>query len=311
MGCKVIRGVDVDPAMKNLRLIAVAILLTLLALGTGCLDASDEAPVSSTSPAAPPPTQQDEPAAPADASDGSIETSRDPERKLIQEAEMHLWVEDYAETKRSIEQRLEDSGGYVDSAEVDHSEGRVLVANLVLRVPAPKLNAFLHGAMGLGRVTHESLGTTDVTTEYYDLEARLVSARKLEARLLELVGAETTEVKDLLEVERELARVRSQIEQLEGRKRMFDGQVAYSTVRLRISTDPVYLASSPPTLLEQVWQTAEGSVRALVGVGRGAVLVAVALAPWLPLLMLAVWGVRRVGRSTWWQRRRMARQPVG
>jgi len=289
--------------MMKLRLFVLAVIGMLLAVG--CLDAQDEAPASLPGAAPPPVTDQ---SAPTEASDGSIESSRDPKRKLIQTAELHLWVEDYADSKRALEQRLEEVGGYVDSAEVDHAEGRVLSANLVLRVPVEKLTGFLRGATGLGRVTHESLSTTDVSTEYYDIEARLKSARKLESRLLELVGAETNAVKDLLEVERELARVRSQIEQLEGRIRMFDGQVAYSTVTLRISTDPVYLASAPPTLTEQAWRTAEVSARALVGFGRGLLLVLVALAPWLPLMGLVFWALRRVRRSAWWQRRR-ARQP--
>lgn len=225
------------------------------------------------------------------------------QRKLIQNAELHLEVASYGDARRAVEAELAKAGGYLSSAQIDHREGQVSRAQLVLRLPATKLKPTLQAYAKLGTVVHETLTTQDITEEYYDLKARLDNARKLEARLLELLATEAKELKDLLEVEKELARVREQIERFEGKLRLWDKQVAYSTLTLELITRDIYAAGKPRTMGEQISQTFSRSWEALQKAGRGLLLVLVALVPWMiPLLLLGWLGLRLVR----WMGRRMA-----
>jgi hypothetical protein len=240
--------------------------------------------------------------------DGKAEASGEPiadvepiQRKLIQNAELHVRVSSYAAARDQIEKDLSEMGGFIADATVEHSDGTVSVANLTIRVPSEKLNDFLAGTAGHGDVLHEKLTSEDITEGYYDAKARLANAKRLEARLLTLLDDKADSVTALLEVERELARVRGQIEQIEGKLRLWDKQVALSTVRLRLVTEQTYAVTTPPTIGERLKETLGGSYAALRSFGLGLLVTLVALVPWL--IPLAIVGlalralVRRLRRN--------------
>ena len=230
----------------------------------------------------------------ADGEEGDAEAEMP--RQLIHNAELHLEVEACDEARRAIDAALAASGGYLASANVSHFEGRVSRAVLVLRIPSANLGDALETFSQLGTVLHESLSTQDITDEFYDVQARLSNARKLESRLQELLATEADDLKDMLEVERELARVRETIERFEGKLRLWSKQVAFSTVTLQLSTRDLY-ASEPTTLGEQIGRTLHNSWSALVEMGRGLLLVVVALLPWaIPLALLGWLFVRFLRR---------------
>ena len=74
----------------------------------------------------------------------------------------------------------------------------------------------------------------DVTDQATDLEIRLANARALRARL-EALLADATTVTEVLEVERELSRVTTEVEQLDGQLRALADRVALSTVRVTVA----------------------------------------------------------------------------
>ncbi|MBW2523221.1 MAG: DUF4349 domain-containing protein [Deltaproteobacteria bacterium] len=282
----------------------IATILCACALAAaGC--AKDEATRSADAPAA-------AKAPAADVAERGLDTAtaageQDPkralpaERKLIQNAELELKVASYADARRAIDRQVAEVKGYLANAEVDHHDGRVSRATLVLRIPADQLASFLDSSASVGTVVREGLETQDITDQYYDLDARLRSAKKLEERLIELVGSHQGGVKDLLEVERELARVRERIESMEGKLRLFDKQVAFSTLRLVLITEQVYAGGPPAGLGDRAWSVLTASWSALVSFGRALVLMAAGLLPWLPLILGAAWlarrGLRRLSRS--------------
>src|SRR5690606_22565372 len=143
--------------------------------------------------------------------------------------------------------------------QVQHHDGTVSNAELTVRVPSDKLGDFLAGTAGQGDVLHETVRAEDITEGYYDLRARLKNAQRLEARLLSLIDDKADNVSSLLEVERELARVRGQIEGFEGKLRLWDNQVSLATVKIRIVTRQIYAVTAPPTLAERLEETLGGS----------------------------------------------------
>jgi hypothetical protein len=68
-----------------------------------------------------------------------------------------------------------------------------------------------------------------VTKQYFDTDSRLNSARVMEQRLIDILKTKTGKVADLLEVERELGRVRAQIEEMQGALKYMDAQVQFAT----------------------------------------------------------------------------------
>ena len=88
----------------------------------------------------------------------------------------------------------------------------------------------------------------EVTAQYVDLQARLKAAKAAEQRLVELLGTRTGKLSDVLEVERELTRVRSEIESMQGQSNVMLHQVNYATVKVELSEEyHETLAPTPPS----------------------------------------------------------------
>lgn len=107
---------------------------------------------------------------------------------------------------------------------------------MTLRIPDPELEAALDGLGALAHEARREIRAADVTDQYTDLEIRLANARALRQRLADLLERAET-VEDVLEVERELSRVTTEVERLEGQLRGLQDRVAFATVRLVLTPD--------------------------------------------------------------------------
>jgi hypothetical protein len=223
-------------------------------------------------------------------------------RKIIRDGELTIVVKSYAPARDAVEDLARRLGGYLSASQVDHSEGDSASALLTLRIPSEKLDDALRTLAQLGTVVHESTRSNDITEQYYDLKARLSNARKLETRLLELLAHQAGKVGELLEVEREIARVREQIEIFEGKLRLYDNQVELSTLAVQLVIREKYVATAPPTLGADARETLGDSWDALRRFARAVVLMLVALLPWSPVIALPIWLLVR-----WRRRRRRAK----
>jgi hypothetical protein len=79
----------------------------------------------------------------------------------------------------------------------------------------------------------ENVTGQDVTEEFIDLEARLKTQRALELQFLEIMK-QARKVEDALEVQRQIADVRTDIEKLEGRKRFLENRASLSTIVINL-----------------------------------------------------------------------------
>jgi hypothetical protein len=153
------------------------------------------------------------------------------ERKLIKNGSMEFEVSNVEETKKSITQLTADFAGYVSSDNQNNYSGTPRYEQTV-RIPADKLDDFISKIEGLARnVDSKNISIQDVTEQFIDVETRLKTKKELEARYLELLKQAKT-VKDLIEVETQLANVRGEIESMEGRLKYLTNQVAFSTITL-------------------------------------------------------------------------------
>lgn len=151
------------------------------------------------------------------------------EREIIRRASMEMEARRPAEAARRVDAITRGAGGRVEES-IDREEKRV---TMVLRVPAAALDAVLDSVARLGKVKDRQVGALDVTEQTADLQARLQNQMAVRNRLrqhLQRAGA----VQDVIAVERELARVQTDIDLLEGQLRALRSNVAMSRVELDI-----------------------------------------------------------------------------
>lgn len=228
------------------------------------------------------------------------------ERRVVKRAELTLDVRDAAEASAQIASRAEALGGYVSGSSVwRNQEGRT-EARVTVRVPAGLFACLLEEIEKMGTLMSRQVSSTDVSEEYVDLEARISNLKVQETRLLEIASRAGT-VEDLLKVEKEIERVRGEIDSLTGRLNLLKNQTDYATISVYLRSTPLAGAGISTSGVEGLWGRA---VRALyrsvsvliVGAGRAFVGLFAAL-PYLVLLALAGWGAWRLAR-----RRRLPRR---
>jgi hypothetical protein len=214
-------------------------------------------------------------------------------RKIVRTGELSVRVDDYEPARARIDALLKTTGGFVASAQVGHADGRVTQATLVLRVPSEGFEDLVAQLGALGTVIAEAANAEDVTDQWVDVSARLANAKKLEGRLIELVATQAGNVTQLLEVERELARVREQIELFEGRLHVLDDQVSLSTLTLHVETRVTYQAAIAPSFGSDAGRVLRSSWATISGLARDLALALVGFLPWLPLIGAAIFALRR------------------
>lgn len=132
---------------------------------------------------------------------------------------------------RALASRL---GGYVGNVSTSTGEYAVRSATLELKIPSARFDEALSGMAPIGKVEQSNSTAEDVGEEFVDLTARVSNSRRLEERLITLLATRTGKLEDVLAVERELARVREEIERVEGRMRFLKSRVSMSTLSVTV-----------------------------------------------------------------------------
>lgn len=125
-------------------------------------------------------------------------------------------------------------GGYVANTTIDEGGNRPHSGTLEVKIPADRFDDALAGLRPIGKVEDVNVSAQDVGEEFVDVSARVDNARRLEQRLLDLLARRTGKLSDVLQVERALARVRGQIERMEGRLRYLRAHTAVSTLSITV-----------------------------------------------------------------------------
>lgn len=132
---------------------------------------------------------------------------------------------------RAVAQRL---GGYVGNQAVQAGDNQTREATLQLKIPSTRFDEAVAALSAAGKVESVQVNAEDVGEEFVDVNARLENARRLEERLINLLATRTGKLEDVLMVERELARVREDIDRLAGRSQFLQHQVALSTLNVTV-----------------------------------------------------------------------------
>lgn len=219
-------------------------------------------------------------------------------RKIIYTANVEVVVKDFDAAQEQLTQLIKShKDAYVSKSDVRGTQGSIQTATWTIRVPVSEYEAFLDEVVNLGTLQQKRVDSQDVTDEYYDTKARVTNKQAEEQRLLKHLDQSTGRLDEILSVERELTRVRGEIERMQGRLQYLEKLSALTTVTVTLHSVKSYVPTNAPTFGASISQTFENSVDKLAMLGKGIVLTAVALGPWLPAIALVVlplwWLVRR------------------
>ena len=164
------------------------------------------------------------------------------DRKLIRNGEMTIEVKSVEVALSSLGQIVRSIGGQSTNQLERQNQYGVRTASITWLMPAERLDAAIDAVRALGKPHVLSFKTEDVTTSYFDVKVRIETQKQLERQLVALLKRPSNRLSDLLEIEREVARVREAIDQSEGHIRLWDSQIAMSSVAITL-TEPAPIAA--------------------------------------------------------------------
>ena len=220
---------------------------------------------------------------------------------IIRTGNAFIEVDSLESAIAAVRQLAERAGGYIANSAIQTGEGQQRQATLEIKIPSNRYDQALGGLSGIGKLVSSSTNALDVGEEFVDVSARVTNARRMEERLVNLLATRTGKLEDVLAVERELARVREEIERYEGRLRYLRTQVAMSTLSVTVS-EPAPVVGQPGSnvvveALKQAWRNS-------VMVVAGGIEMLGAVLPLVVLGAIAWIGIRR------WRGRRTAVSPT-
>src|SRR5205807_59764 len=155
-------------------------------------------------------------------------------RKLIRNATIELEIISFDDAVQKITAFAKEERDYVATTSSEKQANGKLRGQVVVKVLPENLDRFLQKIRSLGELKNQTLGTEDVTKAYFDTDARLKNAHVMEQRLIDMLKTKTGKVSDLLQVEKELGRVREDIEKMQGELKYWDSQVQFATVTISL-----------------------------------------------------------------------------
>lgn len=178
-------------------------------------------------------------------------------RLIIRTGQASIEVDSLEASMAELRRTIQRVGGFVADASVQSGRNQVRSATLELKVPSARFDELTSLLEPLGRLQFVNVGAEDVSEEFVDLTARVGNGRRLEERLVELLRTRTGKLQDVLTVERELARVREEIERMEGRMRFLKISAQLSTLSVSLyEPTPVVAAYPGHNVIAEAFQTA-------------------------------------------------------
>lgn len=248
-------------------LLGVLMLLSLCACGQSAQSAKDASGLSdyayrAASPEMPMPAPMEEAAdwAEADEIGGfaaagaanydeaeAVQTPDINPEKIIYSADATVETTEFEQTLEKLEALVRQFGGFIESSSVNgsnyYSQSRGYAgdrsAHYTIRIPCERFQELMGSLSTLGNVPYTYTYTENITSQYYDVQARLTAYETQETRLLEMMELAET-VSDLIEIESRLGELRYQIESLQSTLNNWDRRVSYSTVTVNVNEVTVF-----------------------------------------------------------------------
>jgi Domain of unknown function (DUF4349)/Putative zinc-finger len=156
---------------------------------------------------------------------------------ITRTATVNVSAKDFDAARISMDRIVRAHQGYLSSLNVSTERGAPRSLDAKIAVPAAQFDATLADIRMLGRVRQEQQSSEEVTSQIVDLDARIKNGRETEAQFAEILRSHAGKVADVLDVEKEIARVREEIEVMEASRKRLHDQVAFSSIDLNLAEE--------------------------------------------------------------------------
>ena len=244
--------------------------------------------------------RDDTPAAAPSAGDIAVD-------KIIYSASATVETTDFDDTIEKLEAMIAHYGGFIESSSISgnnyyrtsHGYSSQRSAEYRIRIPSRDFATVMNALSELGNVPYSNTYSENITSQYYDSQARLEAYRAEEKSLLEMME-KADKVSDLLEIQEYLSDVRYRIESLQSTLTNWDRQVSYSTISLSVEEVQEYTPEAKLSFGEQLSLALSRGFKSIGEFFRDLLLWLLEALPALILLgvlvVLVVFLVRRIRR---------------
>ncbi|EKE11169.1 MAG: coiled-coil protein [uncultured bacterium] len=163
--------------------------------------------------------------------------SSEVQKKEIKNGNLGLRVNNADSATEKISKIAKDNGGEVFSSNFYQTDKNIKNGNVEVRVPVREFEKTFSEIKDVATlVIRESTYGQDVTMEYSDLQIQLKNKQTEEQAFLKILD-QTGKISDILDVTQEVARVRGEIESLQGRIRFMDSQTDMASISISMTED--------------------------------------------------------------------------
>jgi hypothetical protein len=219
---------------------------------------------------------------------------------VIRTGNVSVSVENVDKAADTVKQLAEGSGGYIENSQIDiitvpqydYKEGTAVTvettekqANMTIRVPEGQFQSIFNNIKSMGKLVSENISGNDITSEYRDTQAR-VDNLKIQEESLKQLMTKAKNVDEILRIETELNRVRTDIDISTGSLKRWDNLVQLSTIY-------IYMRELKPEELKSVdvpgtWEKAyQGFIKAINNVVGGLEKTVIFLVAAIPYMIVA------------------------
>lgn len=218
---------------------------------------------------------------------GSLGDKAGLERKTVQTADLQMKAQDVPAVVDQIISLSNQNGGYTVSSHI-YRDNQNVSAQLVLKVPQTNLLPVIESISGLGEVTDKAINAQDVTEEFYDSQARLKTLRAKEQRLMGLMD-KAANITEIISVENELTKTRTEIEVLTGRLQYLSNITDFSQINITLQQGVPGIVKAPQGTWGKAWQGLISSLNGVMSFASEMVVLFFVILPWLVILAVLVW----------------------
>lgn len=186
---------------------------------------------------------------------GSSATVMPENQKMVRKVWLEAETEALDTLLSGVEAQIAALSGYIESQNLQNGSNysgsrRYRYAELTVRIPAEQLDGFVSKVSETANIVSKKQTAENITLSYVATQSRVTALETEQTRLLELL-AKAESMSDILDIEKRLTQVRSDLEEYTSQLRVFDNQVDYGTVYLTIREVVEFTVVEEP---ETVWE---------------------------------------------------------
>jgi hypothetical protein len=217
-----------------------------------------------------------------------LESPKPIEAKIIRTSNLRFETANLSETYTNIRKAVAQYKGTIQNDESGKNYN-ASYRNIIIRIPNDVFMPFLDEiSKGVNHFDRKEVSSQDITEEYIDVEARMNAKKNLEKRYLQLL-TKAMKVSEIIEIEKQLAAVREEIEAKEGQLRYMKNKISMSTVTVEMYTNDASESGATASFGSKIWNAIKTGFNGLSSLFIGII----SLWPFVILLILIFIFIKR------------------